>query len=223
MIYREAGQFKATYADGPADLSRSARTGSPIAAFSPPRSSSCPLIGNDYWFDAILIPLLILLAGDARPEHPDRLRRPALARDRGVHGRRRVRGVQPDAARAAHAAARAPSPGRARARRWSGSSFGLPSLRIKGFYLAVTTLAGAVLHRVGADEVRLVLQQQSVRASSARRRWSSSATRFDSPRPAKYLLICSVVAVLALAAKNMVRSRSAAPGWRCATWTSPPR
>ena len=31
--------------------------------------------------------------------------------------------------------------GRARGRRWSGSLFGLPSLRIKGFYLAVATLA----------------------------------------------------------------------------------
>ena len=83
-----------------------------------------------------------LRAGRARPEHPDRLRGPAVARHRGVHGRRRVHGVQLRAARCRGmpilALVRA---GRSCAPRSSASCSACRSLRIKGFYLAVATLA----------------------------------------------------------------------------------
>jgi ABC-type branched-subunit amino acid transport system permease subunit len=41
-----------------------------------------------------------------------------------------------------------------------GTVFGLPSLRIKGFYLAASTLGGAVLLRMAVHQLSLVLQQR---------------------------------------------------------------
>ncbi len=59
MIYREAGQFKTSYAaDQRIFPIRQDRIGMGLilaAAFV-----VLPLIGNDYWFGAILIPFLIL-------------------------------------------------------------------------------------------------------------------------------------------------------------------
>jgi branched-chain amino acid transport system permease protein len=72
MIYREAGQFKTTYAEdqqifpirpGPDRVSRCSR--------SP--SSACRCMANRVLAPAILIPFLIFARG-ARPEHPHRLR-----------------------------------------------------------------------------------------------------------------------------------------------------
>ncbi|MFO1233650.1 MAG: hypothetical protein U1E47_00640 [Rivihabitans pingtungensis] len=39
----------------------------------------------------------------------------------------------------------------------------------------------------------------------------------------KYLFTLAIVALLTLAAVHMVRSLLAAAGWRCATWTWPPK
>ena len=68
-----------------------------------------------------------------------------------LHGGRRLRLLQFDAARCRHSVVVA-----VRCRRLCaalvGIVFGLPSLRIRGFYLAVATLAVAVLHRLGADK-----------------------------------------------------------------------
>ena len=159
MLYREAGQFKSTYARGPADLPdppgphrdraaagvrvrRGAADRQPVLA-----------VGDHH-----AVP--DLRARRARPEHPHRLRRPALARHRGVHGGRRVHGLQ---LRAAHALARRSSPafilgGLCAAA--VGIVFGLPSLRIKGFYLAVATLACQFFVLWVINRVRLVLQLQ---------------------------------------------------------------
>jgi branched-chain amino acid transport system permease protein len=84
-----------------------------------------------------------------------------------------------------------------------GILFGLPSLRIRGLYLAVATLAAQFfivwfLTRVGwitnYSTSGVITAQQVVILGYA----------FTTP-PAKYLLILSIVSVMALAAKNMAR------------------
>ena len=85
-----------------------------------------------------------------------------------------------------------------------GIVFGLPSLRIKGFYLAVATLAAQffivwLLTKVGwfsNYSASGVITAQTIEILGY---------TFDTPG-AKYLLVLAIVAVLALAAKNMVRS-----------------
>ncbi len=87
-----------------------------------------------------------------------------------------------------------------------GIVFGLPSLRIKGFYLAVATLACQffvlwALQRFGwfsnYSTSGVITAQQIVIFGYA----------FDTPA-SKYLLTLGVVAVMALAAKNLMRSET---------------
>ena len=91
MLYREAGQFKTIYADGPADLSdppgpdRASRSLLAVAFVV------VPLFATPYWFSGDPDPVPDPRAGGDRAQHPDRLRGPALARHGGVHGGRRVR------------------------------------------------------------------------------------------------------------------------------------
>jgi branched-chain amino acid transport system permease protein len=85
-----------------------------------------------------------------------------------------------------------------------GIAFGLPSLRIKGFYLAVATLACQffvlwVLQRVGW------FSNYSTSGVITAQKIVILGYRFESP-VSNYLLVLSIVTVLALAAKNMVRS-----------------
>jgi len=85
-----------------------------------------------------------------------------------------------------------------------GVAFGLPSLRIRGLYLAVATLAAQffivwTLENVGwftnYDPAGVMTSQPMV----------ILGYHFDSPAE-KYLLVLAIVGVLALAAKNMARS-----------------
>jgi branched-chain amino acid transport system permease protein len=87
-----------------------------------------------------------------------------------------------------------------------GIAFGLPSLRIKGFYLAVATLAAQffiewVLIKFGwfsnYNSSGVITAQKIV----------ILGYEFNSPR-SKYMLTLCIVALLALAAKNMVRSET---------------
>ena len=87
-----------------------------------------------------------------------------------------------------------------------GILFGLPSLRIRGFYLAVATLAAQFfilwfLTKVGwitnYSSSGVITAQQVVILGYA----------FTTPA-AKYLLVLSIVAVMALAAKNMARGNA---------------
>ena len=139
VFYREAGQFKTTYA---ADMAifpiRQDRIGLALillVAFVviPADRRRVPAQHDD---DPVPDPV----AGGDRPQHPHRLHRPAVARLGGVHGRRRLCLLQ----------ARQHFP-QVNILVWIVASgfvssavgvvFGLPSLRIKGFYLAVATLA----------------------------------------------------------------------------------
>ena len=91
-----------------------------------------------------------------------------------------------------------------------GLVFGLPSLRIRGFYLAVATLAAQFfilwcLTKVGwftnYNPSGVITAQQMVIAGYA----------FDSPQE-KYLLVLAIVTLVALAAENMARGNSGRQG-----------
>ncbi len=85
-----------------------------------------------------------------------------------------------------------------------GIAFGLPSLRIRGFYLAASTLATQffvvwcltkIPYLTNYSSSGVITAQQIVIFGYA----------FDTPA-AKYLLVLAVVALMALLAKNMIRS-----------------
>ena len=121
--------------------SRSRRTASRSALLLAFAVVGVPLLAAEYLFRAILIPFLILSLAALGPEHPGRLLRPDLARHRRLHGGRRLRGLQLPGAHRRHAAGRWRCCSAACAPPLVGVLFGIPSLRIKGLYLAVATLA----------------------------------------------------------------------------------
>lgn len=102
-----------------------------------------------------------------------------------------------------------------------GIVFGLPSLRIKGFYLAVATLACQFFVLWALQRVGWFTNDSASGVITAQKMVILGYT-FESPAD-KYMLTLCVVAVLAVLAKNMLRSGPGANSWRCATWTSPPR
>ena len=94
-----------------------------------------------------------------------------------------------------------PSFSAASARRWSASCSGLPSLRIKGSTWRWRR-CGAVLHRLVPDQGAWFTEQQFVG------RHHGAADEIFGVRltpQEKYLLVLTIVAVMALMAKNMVR------------------
>ncbi len=164
MLYREAGQFKTSYiADSQIFPIRQDRIGFAVLmrgglrrrAASPPRTTGC---------SAILIPFLIFVARGAGAEHPDRLL-PASSRwaPAAFMARGRLRGLQLPGARSRACRCWLAFILAGLSAALVGVAFGLPSLRIKGFYLAVATLAAQFFVRLGADQVPLVVQQQLVR------------------------------------------------------------
>src|SRR5574341_1588679 len=200
MLYREAGQFKSSYAEDqrifPIRQDRIAFWTLMVVAFV-----LVPAVGNQYWLGAILTPFLVLalatlglniltgyagqlslgtaafMAVGAFMAYNFMLRMPWL-------------GAIPSFILAGLCAAAV------------GLVFGLPSLRIKGFYLAVATLAAQffvlwALQRFGwftnYSSSGVVTAQKIVIFDYA----------FDTPA-AKYLLTLSIVVLMALAAKNQI-------------------
>ena len=163
VIYREAGQFKTTLRRRPADLPDPAGPDRDSPRSSPPRSSLVPLIGNDYWFSAILIPFLILSLAALGLNILTGYAGPALARARRRSWRSAPSPPTTSCCASRAAAARRASSlaglvaggGRARLRPAEPAHQGLLPGRLDA--------GGAVLRRVGADQVRLVLQPQSLR------------------------------------------------------------
>ena len=204
MIYREAGQFKTTYRTDqqifPIRQDRIAMAFVAVLAFV-----VVPLVANQYWLSAILTPLLIFalatlglniltgyagqlslgtaafMAVGAFMTYNFELRMPWMP----ILGSFVLAGLCAAAV---------------------GIAFGLPSLRIKGFYLAVATLACQffvlwALQRIGwftnNSTSGVITAQKVVILGYA----------FDTPA-AKYMLTLGVVATLALLAKNMLRSET---------------
>ena len=85
-----------------------------------------------------------------------------------------------------------------------GIVFGLPSLRIKGFYLAVATLAAQFFVVWALTKFGWFSNFSSSGVISAQK-VVILGYAFDTP-VSKYLLVLAIVVLLALAAKNMVRS-----------------
>jgi branched-chain amino acid transport system permease protein len=202
MLYREAGQFKSTYAEDqqifPIRQDRVAIWALLAFAFL-----VVPAIGNQYWLSAILTPFLIyalaalglnILTGYAG------LLSLGTAAFMAVGAFTAYRyvgyGVPPLAAFALGGLSAAAV----------GIVFGLPSLRIKGFYLAVATLACQFFVLWAINRIGWFTNYSSTGVITAQA-VEILGYRFDTPA-AKYLLTLSIVALLALAAKNLVRSET---------------
>ncbi len=204
MFYREAGQFKTTYPEDqqifPIRQDRYAMASILIFAFL-----VIPLFASDYWFTAILIPFLIfalaalglnILTGYTGQLSLGTAGFMAVGAFAAFNFVLRIPGIPVLVAFVLAGLTAA----------LVGLAFGLPSLRIKGFYLAVATLAAQffiewVLIKFGwfsnYNSSGVITAQPIV----------ILGYEFNTPR-SKYLLTLCIVALLALAAKNMVRSET---------------
>ncbi|HET7098575.1 MAG TPA: branched-chain amino acid ABC transporter permease [Casimicrobiaceae bacterium] len=204
MLYREAGQFKATYAgDQQVFPIRQDRIG--VAVLLVVAFVVVPLIGNQYWLSAILTPFLIfslatlglnILTGYAGQLSLGTAAFMAVGAFMAFNFELRTPWlpILVSFALAGLCAAAV------------GVAFGLPSLRIKGFYLAVATLACQffvlwALQRIGwftnHSTSGVITAQKIVILGYA----------FDTP-VSKYLLTLGIVTVLAMLAKNLLRSET---------------
>ncbi|MDQ6894558.1 MAG: branched-chain amino acid ABC transporter permease [Acidobacteriota bacterium] len=203
MIYREAGQFRATYEEDrrifPIREDRIAFSALLLVAFV-----VIPLVGNDYWFGAILIPFLILalaalglniLTGYAGQLSLGSAAFMAVGAFAAFNLMVRLPGMPLLASFFLAGIITATV----------GLFFGLPSLRIKGFYLAVTTLAAQFFIEWALTKFSWFSNNNASGVISAPR-MAILGYRFESP-VSRYLLTLSLVSVLAVAAKNLVRSR----------------
>ena len=207
MIYREAGQFKTTYSADQAIF--------PIvqdkvfvllaiaAAFVVP-----PLVASEYWLQAVLIPFLIYALAAV-----------GLNLLTGYAGQLSL-GTGGFMAVGAYAAFKLTSAfpslnvivaflvsGVVAA--LVGLLFGLPSLRIKGFYLAVATLASQFFLIWLFNKVAWFTNYASSGTITAppRTTFGVMVTGPQASAQARYVVALAVVALLALAAKNLVRGR----------------
>jgi branched-chain amino acid transport system permease protein len=204
MLYREAGQFKSSYAEDqrifPIRQDRVAFWALMLVAFV-----VVPLVGDQYWLSAMLTPFLIfalaalglnILTGYAGQLSLGTAAFMAVGAFMTYNFVLRLPwlGIIPSMILAGLCAAAV------------GIAFGLPSLRIKGFYLAVATLACQffvlwLIQRVGwftnHSASGVITAQQIVILGFA----------FDTPAE-KYLFTLGIVVVMALAAKNLMRSET---------------
>ena len=204
MLYREAGQFKTTYAtDQQVFPIRQDRIG--VALLAAIAFVVVPLVANQYWLSAILTPFLILslatlglniLTGYAGQLSLGTAAFMAVGAFMAYNFELRVPWL-PILVSFALAGVCAAA---------VGVVFGLPSMRIKGFYLAVATLACQffvlwALQRIGwftdNSTSGVITAQKVVILGYA----------FDTPL-SKYLLTLGIVTVLAVFAKNLMRSET---------------
>ena len=204
MLYREAGQFKSTYAEDqqifPIRQDRIALAALLLAAFV-----VVPLIADQYWLSAILTPFLIfslaalglnILTGYAGQLSLGTAAFMAVGAFMAYNFVLRMPwlGVIPSFILAGLCAALV------------GVAFGLPSLRIKGFYLAVATLA-CQFFVLWAIQRWGWITNHSPSGVIAAQKVVILGTAFDTP-VRKYLLTLGIVAVMALLAKNLMRSET---------------
>src|SRR5919205_824898 len=204
MLYREAGQFKSTYA-ADQQLFPILQDRIAVLALLAVAFVVVPLIGNQYWFSAILTPFLVLslaalglniltgyagqlslgtaafMAVGAFMAYNAMLRIPHMP----ILGAFIIGGLCAAAV---------------------GIVFGLPSLRIKGLYLAVATLACQFFVLWAINRVGWFSNYSSSGVITAQR-MELFGYPIDTPA-SKYLLTLSVVALMALAAKNLMRSET---------------
>lgn len=202
MIYREAGQFKTTYkTDGQIFSFRHERLGMMgIIAFA---FIVIPLFANDYWFSAILIPCLILslaalglniLTGFTGQLSLGTAGFMAVGAFSAYNFILRVPGIPLLLAFVLAGLTAAAV----------GIVFGIPSLRIKGFYLAVATLAAQFFIEWVLTSFGWFTNYSSSGVITAQK---MSILGYDLNTPlSKYMLTLSIVAVMTLIAVNLMRS-----------------
>ncbi|MCU0868281.1 MAG: branched-chain amino acid ABC transporter permease [Burkholderiales bacterium] len=202
MFYREAGQFKTSYATDqqifPIRQDRIAMAVLLAVAFV-----AVPLAASPYWLTAILIPFLTfslaaiglnILTGYAGQLSLGSAAFMAVGAVAAYNFEARVPGMPLLGSFVLGGLTAA----------GVGVLFGLPSLRIKGFYLAVATLAAQffipwLLVKVSwfsNDSTSGAISTQPLEIAG----WLA-----DTPTE-KYLLVLTIVAVMALVAKNLIRS-----------------
>src|SRR5882672_4976028 len=212
MLYREAGQFKTTYAAdqqlfpirqdriGMAILLAVVFVGVPLAAETPAIAGA---IDFNYWFSGVLIPFLIfslaalglnILTGYAGQLSLGTAAFMAVGAFAAYNFELRVPGIPMLVSFILAGVVAA----------LIGIVFGLPSLRIKGFYLAVATLA-AQFFVVWALTKFGWLSNYSSSGVITAQKLVVFGYAVDTPVK-RYLLVLAIVSVMALAAKNMVRS-----------------
>ncbi len=201
MFYREAGQFKTSYetdaAIFPIRQDRIAVATILVVAFV-----AVPLLATPYVFTGILIPLLILslaalglniLTGYAGQLSLGTAAFMAVGAFASYNFMLRVPGMPILLAFAGGGVVAA----------LVGMLFGLPSLRIRGFYLAVATLAAQFFILWFLTKVGWVTNYSSSGVITAQQ-IVILGYAFTAPG-AKYLLVLSIVTLMALAAKNLTR------------------
>ncbi len=204
MLYREAGQFKSTYAEDqqifPIRQDRIA-----LAVFLAFALGVVPAIGNQYWLGALLTPFLIfslaalglnILTGYAGQLSLGTAAFMAVGAFMAYNFVLRVPGIPILLAFVLAGICAAAV----------GIVFGLPSLRIKGFYLAVATLA-CQFFVLWALQKYGWFSNHSTSGVITAQQIVILGYPFDTPAR-KYLLTLAVVAVMALAAKNLMRSET---------------
>lgn len=202
MFYRETGQFKTSYAaDQQIFPIRQDRIG--IVLLLVTAFVVVPLVAGNYWFNAILIPFLIfslaalglnILTGYAGQLSLGSAAFMAVGAYAAYNFQVRIDGMP---VLLSFILAGLTAAG-------VGILFGLPSLRIKGFYLAVATLA-AQFFIVWCLTKFTYLSNNSSSGVISVPNVEIFGFTFDTPQ-SRYLLVLTIVSVLALLAKNMVRS-----------------
>ena len=202
MLYREAGQFKASYKEDQQILPiRQDRIG--MAVILAIFFLAVPMFASEYWLQAILIPVLIfslaaiglnILTGYAGPLSLGSAAFMAVGAFGAYNFMLRIDGMPFIVALILGGLCAA----------LVGVAFGLPSLRIKGFYLAVATLAAQFFIVWALVKFSWFSNYSSSGVISAQE-VNILGVAFNTPI-LKYLLTLSIVVVLALLAKNLVRS-----------------
>ncbi|MEQ8396641.1 branched-chain amino acid ABC transporter permease [Thalassobaculum sp.] len=207
MFYREAGIFKTTYAADQAlfriPIDRLFVAAVIVAAFV-----VVPLVANEYWLGSIIMPALILSIA-------------ALGLNilTGYCGQVSL-GTGAFMAAGAYMAYKI-----ATNLTWMpiplviilgglcaasiGLAFGLPSLRIKGFYLAVTTLAAQFFLLWLFQKVPWFVNNSAsgVPTAPPRAVFGELVTGAEATPEARYLFVLAFTVILALIAGNLVRGR----------------
>jgi len=202
MFYREAGQFKTSYeADGQILPIRQDR----IALFTTLAIALLvlPLVSSPYMLSAIFIPFLIfalaalglnILTGYAGQLSLGTAAFMAVGAFAAYNFMLRVPGIPVLLAFVLGGLCAA----------MVGMAFGLPSLRIRGFYLAASTLATQFFVVWCLTKIGWLTNYSSSGVITAQK-MEIFGYAFDTPER-KYLLVLIVVAIMALLAKNMIRS-----------------
>src|SRR5437764_383645 len=204
MLYREAGQFKTSYDEDtaicPIRQDRIAIALITLVAFV-----VVPLLASPYVFTGVLIPFLIMslaaiglniLTGYAGQLSLGTAAFMAVGAFASYNLMLRIPGLPILLAFAGGGFMSA----------LIGIAFGLPSLRIRGFYLAVATLAAQFFILWFLTKVGWVTNYSSSGVITAQQ-IVILGYEFNTPA-AKYLLVLAIVTLMALAAKNMARGNA---------------